>query len=354
MTRGRRAAFPHVFFLNRQHPNMPDERTEPTSNKPTGASLALAEGQLFFRHFVLRRFLGRGPLGIAWLAHHEGMGRDLTVRFLPEPWLYDERILTALRGAVVRLLEFTHANLVRVFDFVREERAAAIVTEFVDGESLQELRVRQPQRCFEVDDLRPWIAQLCEVLDYTHRYHEAVHGDLSPGVLLLTKRGDLKVADFGLVRSLYEALEHDETGSVSGTLAYISPERARGLPCSAADDIYGFGATLYDLLTSRPPFFRGNIFLQLEQAVPPSMAERRSEFGINGAPLPAEWEEVVAACLAKRPEDRPQSIQEIGIALGLMERHTPRPIAPPPPRRSCPPGLHGSSLQCGDRRPRDV
>src|SRR3954454_18074994 len=119
------------------------------------------------------------------------MGRGLTVRWLPQPWLHDERILAALRGAVVRLLEFTHANLVRVFDFAREERAAAIVTEFVDGEPVQESKVRQRQRCFEVDDLRPWIAQLCEVLDYTHRYHEAVHGDLSPGVLLLTKRGEI-------------------------------------------------------------------------------------------------------------------------------------------------------------------
>src|SRR5436190_11167922 len=120
---------------------MSDERIDSLSNRTAEATLTLAEGQRYFRHFMLKRFLGRGPLGIAWLAHHEGMGRDLTVRFLPEPWLYDERILAALRGAVVRLLEFTHANLVRIFDFVREERAAAIVTEFVDGDSLQELRV---------------------------------------------------------------------------------------------------------------------------------------------------------------------------------------------------------------------
>ena len=61
------------------------------------------------------------------------------------------------------------------------------------------------------------------------------YGDLSPGVLLLTKRGEIKVADFGLVRSLYEAIEHEETGSVAGTLAYISPERARGLTQALRD-----------------------------------------------------------------------------------------------------------------------
>src|SRR4051812_31744984 len=101
---------------------MPDERTDLILDNPGDATLILAEGDRYFRHFLLRRFLGRGPLGLAWLAHHEGMGRDLTVRFLPQPWLHDERILAALRGAVVRLLEFTHANLVRVFDFAREER----------------------------------------------------------------------------------------------------------------------------------------------------------------------------------------------------------------------------------------
>src|SRR5436190_3900399 len=144
---------------------MPEERMEPTL-KPTDAPPPLAEGHRCFRHYVLKRFLGRGPLGAAWLARHEGMDRDLAMRFLPELWLHDERVLTALRDGVVRLLEFTHANLVRMFDFLRDDHRAAIVTEFVDGELLQEVKTQQPQRCFEVDVLRPWVSQLCEVLDY--------------------------------------------------------------------------------------------------------------------------------------------------------------------------------------------
>ena len=326
---------------------MPDERTDPTTNPPAEEAPPLAEGQRLFRQFVLKRFLGRGPLGSAWLAHHEGMGRDLAMRFLPPEWLHDERITGALREGVVRLLEFTHTNLVRVFDFQRDERNAAIITEFVDGDALQDLRVQLPQRCFEVDAIRPWVAQLCEALDYTHRYHDAVHGDLTPANLLITRRGELKMADFGLVRSLYEVLDHEDSGMSAGTLAYLSPERARGLPSHVADDVYGFGATLYDLLTSRPPFFRGNIVLQLERAVPPSMAQRRAEFEISGEPIPPEWEEVVAACLAKRPEDRPQSIEEIGVRLGLMERHTPRPpqIPAPPPLLIAPPVEYPTSFE---------
>ena len=318
----------------------------------------LVEGQRIFRHYQLKRFLGRGPLGAAWLARHEGMDRDLAMRFLPDLWLRDERVLSALRAGVVRLLELTHANLVRVFDFLRDDQCAAVVTEFVDGEPLQDLKVQQEQRCFEVEMLRPLIAQLCDVLDYTHRYHDAVHGDLTPANLLITHRGELKVGDFGLVRSLFDVIENEDTGTVAGTLAYISPERARGQPSEVADDIYGFGATLYDLLTSRPPFFRGNILLQIENAAPPSMAERRAEFEISGQPIPPEWEEVVAACLAKKPEDRPQSIEEVGVRLGLMERQTPRPArpvappAPPPgPRVEYPTGVETMSMPA---RPEDA
>lgn len=317
---------------------MPEERNEPVLSTPVEFTPPLVEGQRFFRHYMLKRFLGRGPLGAAWLARHEGMDRDLAMRFLPELWLRDERVLAALREGVVRLLELTHANLVRMFDFLRDEQCAAVVTEFVDGEPLQDLKVQQEQRCFEIEMLRPFIAQLCDVLDYTHRYHDAVHGDLTPANLLVTQRGELKVGDFGLVRSLFDVLENEETGTVAGTLAYISPERARGQPCEIPDDIYGFGATLYDLFTSRPPFFRGNIVLQIENAAPPSMTDRRTEFGIAGQPIPPEWEEVVAACLAKKPEDRPQSIEEVGVRLGLMERHTPRPARPPVPPTPPPAG----------------
>ena len=98
---------------------------------------------------------------------------------------------------------------------------------------------------------------------------------------------------------------HHKTG---GTPPYMSPQQAMGDAPTHLDDLYSLGATLYDLITGRPPFFRGNILAQVLDQVPPSMTERRKELGITGkAAVPSEWEAVVAACLAKDPAARPSS-----------------------------------------------
>jgi TolB-like protein len=106
-------------------------------------------------------------------------------------------------------------------------------------------------------------------------------------------------------------------GGRSGTLAYMSPQQLEGERGTHLDDIYSLGATVYELLTSKPPFYLGNIDRQIRGKIPPSMAERRKEFDIEAEPIPAIWEEWVAACLAKDPERRPQSVKEIARQLQM-------------------------------------
>src|SRR5439155_25092362 len=103
----------------------------------------------------------------------------------------------------------------------------------------------------------------------------------------------------------------------SGTLVYMSPQQLDGERGTHLDDIYSLGATLYDLLTSKPPFFSGNVDRQIHERVAPSMTDRRKELDIEPALVPAIWEEVVAACLAKDPAQRPQSAAEIANRLQL-------------------------------------
>src|SRR5207249_10093079 len=101
------------------------------------------------------------------------------------------------------------------------------------------------------------------------------------------------------------------------TLVYMSTQQLDGKRATHLDDIYSLGSTLYDLLTSKPPFYSGNIDRQIHERVAPSMTERRKEFNIEPALVPAVWEETVAACLAKDPSRRPQSAAQVGQRLQL-------------------------------------
>jgi hypothetical protein len=165
------------------------------------------------------------------------------------------------------------------------------------------------------------MTDLCDALSSAWEKHQTIHGDLCPQNLLVTEADEFRVLDFGLARSLYEVPGPTGAPLATGTQAYLSPERARGLSATVADDVYGFGATVYELLTSKPVFYQGDLVSQLESVVPPSMAERRAQLGITGDPMPKEWEEVIAACLAKRRENRPRDLREVGERLGLL---TPR------------------------------
>jgi len=126
-----------------------------------------------------------------------------------------------------------------------------------------------------------------------------VHWDLKPANLMVTLGGKFKVADFGIARSLVDSMSRVSVnvGSSSGTLVYMSPQQAMGEPSSALDDIYALGATLYDLLTGRPPFYTGNVYEQLKERVPTSVCERRVELNAGKELIPTEWEETIMACL---------------------------------------------------------
>ena len=174
------------------------------------------------------------------------------------------------------------------------------------------------RRFFDTVELSKWLAQLCDALDYAHNLAQIIHRDLKPANLMLTKRGELKVADFGIARSISDSMsmltmEHGR----SGTLVYMSPQQLDGAPGTLLDDIYSLGATIYELLTSRPPFYSGNIDRQIQERIAPAMSERRKELQILSAQIPIEWEKTVAACLAKGPAKRPQSVREIAARLTL-------------------------------------
>src|SRR2546426_1388211 len=280
-------------------------------------------GQRLFGRYTLIKVLGRGGMGIVRLGHDEELERHVALKFLPDLIIHDAAVLSDLKRETRRSLELTHKNIVRIYDFVHDEHSACISMEYIDGETLSNLRAEKEQKVFEPDELTPWTSQLCDALDYAHNHAKIIHRDLKPANLMVNKRGDLKVSDFGIARSLGDSVSRltMEQGR-SGTLVYMSPQQLDGERGTHLDDIYSLGATIYDLLTSKPPFYSGNIDRQIHERVAPSMTERRNELDIEPALVPQVWEDAVAACLAKDPLRRPQSAVEVAQRLQLAAGRT--------------------------------
>jgi tetratricopeptide (TPR) repeat protein len=284
-----------------------------------------ASGQKLFNRYRLIKTLGRGGMGIVWLARDEELERDVALKFLPDLIIRDRAVLSDLKRETRRSLELTHKNIVRIYDFVNDQTSGCISMEYVDGDTLSNLRADKAHKIFEPDELQDWVSQLCDALDYAHNHARIVHRDLKPANLMVNQRGDLKVADFGIARSLSDSVSKlTMQQGKSGTLVYMSPQQLEGERGTHLDDVYSLGASLYELLTSKPPFYSGNIDRQIREKIPPSMTQRREELDIEGEPIDAAWEEVVRACLAKNPERRPQTVSDIAKRLEVPSPKTRR------------------------------
>src|SRR5881398_1466797 len=281
-------------------------------------SREFTSGQKVFGRYTLVKVLGRGGMGIVWLARDEELERDVALKFIPDLMIQDRAVFDQLKRETKRCLELTHPHIVRIHDFVHDERSGCISMEYIDGETLSNLRAEKEQKVFEPDEVASWTSQLCDALDYAHNHAKVIHCDLKPANLMVNQRGDLKVSDFGIARSLADSVSRltMEQGR-SGTLVYMSPQQLNGERSTHLDDIYSLGASIYELLTSKPPFYSGNIDRQICERIAPSMTERRKEFNSEPALVPQDWEDAVAACLAKDRSRRPQSAVEVAQRLQL-------------------------------------
>ena len=288
-----------------------------------GATIrGFSAGQKIFGRYTLKRLLGRGGMGVVWLARDASLERDVAIKMLPEMVASDPAAVRELKRETSRSQQLSHPHILRIFDFAEGAGLCGITMELVEGGTLTARRLDQPGEVLTVGQLEPWVRQLCEALAYAHDKVKIVHRDLKPANLMLTPDSDLKIADFGIAASVSDSVSRAsrQAGS-SGTPVYMSPQQMMGEKPAVTDDIYSLGATLYELLTGKPPFYSGNVMMQVQNKVPPPIAERRQELGVEGATVPAVWEKTIAACLAKEAKDRPQSAGEVA------ERSAPAPIA---------------------------
>ncbi len=281
--------------------------SDPRAHTPTPAE-----------RYAIERMLGRGGMASVYLARDRVLERPVALKVLAAHLAGDEAFRRRFLREARLTARLVHPHIVQVYDVGEDERGPFIVTEHVDGETLAEELVRRRRLPpFEVVEVG---LQLCSALEAAHAAG-LVHRDVKPQNVLRRPDGRLKLADFGIARSL-DASRLTEIGTVLGTAAYVAPEQARGEPVTPAADVYALGVLLFELLTGRTPFTAATLPELLgkrEQTVPPSPGEL-----VPG--LPAELGDIVTACLALRPHERPTAAAvAVRLAASTAEAETEPP-----------------------------
>ncbi len=290
----------------------------------------LAAGQLVGDgRYLLKNVLGQGGMGIVWLAYDKRLLEHVALKFLPPEITADQLALEDLRRETLRARRLTHPNIVRIHDLHQEPHQQPFISmEYVNGRDLHYLRAHHLNKVLSWKWLLPVIRQLCAALGYAHG-QRIIHRDLKPANLLLDQEQNLKLTDFGIACAVSDSITR-LTGKQDfrGTLNYMSPQQAEGKAPQFSDDIYSLGATLYELLTSRPPFHTGDIAYQIRNVRPDPIPQRLLELGLMN-PVPAEASSLVLACLAKQPDERPQSAQALLDLLDSDQAQIASPASAP-------------------------
>jgi serine/threonine-protein kinase len=260
--------------------------------------------------YRVERPLGHGAMSTVDLARDVELDRPVALKRLAENLARDDELRARFQREARLAARLAHPNVIRIYDVGEDEEGRPFIAmEYVAGETLAELLTRRgPLPPDEVAELG---VQACHALAAAHDAG-LVHRDVKPQNLLLRRDGVLKLGDFGVAFGL-EGTRLTMAGTVLGTAAYLAPEQARGEEVTAAADVYGLGAVLYELLTGRPP------------RNPRTIAELSTADAI---PLPQDapprLARIVMRCLAGEPTDRPASAAAIAVELAatLPERET--------------------------------
>ncbi|MDC0143728.1 protein kinase [Verrucomicrobia bacterium] len=257
--------------------------------------------------YQLNKELGRGAMGQVWLAQDTQLDELVAIKVLPGDVANDAVCLLDLKREVQKNRKLSHDNIIRIHDLIQLPGENPFVSlEYVEGTDLHAIQMNQSDRIFGWEEVKPYVLQLCAALDYAHE-RKIVHRDLKPSNIMITNDGVLKLADFGIAATIADTTGRSSmTDIISGTPQFMSPQQMLGEPPKASDDIYALGATMYCLLTGRPPFHTGDIAQQSQHVTPAPLEQRLAEFGLQNE-VPDYVNDVVMSCLAKDPTARPTS-----------------------------------------------
>ena len=261
-------------------------------------------GTVLGGRYRIAGLLGRGGMGEVYRATDLTLGQAVALKFLPETLAGDDRALARFYNEVRIARQVTHPNVCRVYDIGQVEGQHYISMEFVDGEDLASLLGRIGR--LPVDKAVETARKICAGLAAAHE-RGVLHRDLKPANVMLDRRGQVIIMDFGLA-GLSDQLQGDVR---SGTPAYMSPEQLAGTEVTFKSDIYALGLVLYELFTGKRAFEAATMaeLMELQQrASPVSISTLVKE-------LDPAVERVILRCLAPDPKQRPASALSIAAAL---------------------------------------
>src|SRR5215208_4918575 len=265
--------------------------------------------------------LGRGGMAKVYRGQDTVLGRTVAIKILAPQYADDPNFVARFRREAKAAARLSNPNVVSVFDTGDEQDVHYIVMEYVDGRTLADYLAGgsriMPERAIDI------AIDVCRALEAAHE-QGVVHRDIKPGNIMITAAGEVMVTDFGIARMATDQETIEQTAAVLGTASYLSPEQAQGQPVDGRTDIYSLGCVLYEMVTGRPPFLGDSPVAVaskqvLEQPTPPSRLN---------PDVTADLDAVILRALAKNPENRYQSAEEMHADLERAKRGLPVQATP--------------------------
>ncbi|MHC4954720.1 MAG: protein kinase domain-containing protein [Planctomycetota bacterium] len=283
--------------------------------------------------YEIVREIGRGGMGVVYLARDTKLGREVAVKCLPEEMSNDEERLARFRREARLLASLNHPNIATVYALEEADGQTYLVLEYIDGRPLFE---HLAQRAHTWSDCVEAALPIADALAAAHEKGVA-HRDIKPDNVMITRSGTPKVLDFGLAAPLRAAGE-DATltqeflktapGTILGSPGYMAPEQARGQQTDSRCDIFSFGCLLHEMLSGKPTFLRDTAM----DTISATLNDAPATLGEKGVPV--EIEQLVMRCLAKDPKLRPSSARDVATELRSFVTGPVTAPTPPAPERA--------------------